>query len=255
MSEIIDTHSHLEQIENLKEAIINAVNSGITGIIAVGVDYSSNQKILELSQKFLQPKIYPALGIHPTEIKPEEIEIALNFIEKNISQLVAIGEIGLDYWFKTTQPGKNQQLQKDVFISQLQLAKKYFLPVIIHSRGAWNESYEIARRENITTAVFHWYSGPLDVLEKIIQTGYFISASPALEYSQQHRQAVENAPLENILVETDSPVRYRDKQQNFYTSQPKDILRTIKTLAEIKKIPPEKIIDQTTVNAKKIFNL
>jgi len=253
--ELIDTHAHLEQIENLSEAIENAIIAGITGIVAVGVDYPSNQKILEISKKFHRPEIYPAMGIHPTEIKVEEVEKTLQLIEENAQLLVAIGEIGLDYWIKNNEPEKNQRIQKEIFTIHLRLAKKYSLPAIIHSRGAWEDCYKIVQQENIRRAVFHWYSGPQDILEKIIQCGYFISASPALEYSQPHRQAIEKVPLEKILVETDSPVRYKNSSGDFYLAQPKDVLRTIRALAAIKKLTPEKIIEQTTVNAKLFFNL
>jgi len=256
MKNITDTHVHLEEIENLQEVLDNAIQSGITSVVAVGSDHKSNLKILELADKIKTLKIYPALGIHPTNIVKEEIETTLRFIEDNIKKIIAIGEIGLDYWYKSNNKEiQNIQLQNEVFELQLALSKKYSKPVIIHSRGAWQECYEITKSKNIQKAVFHWYSGPVEILKKIIQDGYMVSATPALEYSVHHIQAIEQSPIENILVETDTPVRYKTKNGESYISQPRDVLRTIKALSLIKNLSDENTAEITLSNAIKFFNL
>jgi len=255
-TDIIDTHVHLEEIENLDEVLVKAKQAGIVMLIAVGSDYASNKRIIELLEKIKIIKIYPALGIHPTNIKYDELELTLKFIEDNISQIVAIGEIGLDYWFKSVEKNQNErQIQSKVFELQLELAKKYSKPVIVHSRGAWQECYELVKNKNIEKAVFHWYSGSIDVLNKIIQAGYFISATPALEYSPQHRSAIDCSPIENILVETDSPVRYKTSTGEIYIAEPKDVLRTLKSLSSIKNIEFNELVNITTQNAKRLFNI
>jgi len=253
---IIDTHAHIDEIENLQEVLNLAKDFGVYVVIGVSCDYSSSKKILELAENINIIKVYPAIGLHPSNIKIEEIEQTLKFIEENISKVVAIGEIGLDFWEKSLK--KNPQLkdvQIEVFAEQLKLAKEYSKPVIIHSRGAWNECYELVRKNDIKYAVFHWYSGPVDVLKKIIEDGYYISATPALEYSLQFQQAIKSAPIEKILVETDSPVRYKTSDGNYYSAQPKDVIKTLKFLSEIKELPFDEVVAITTNNAKEFFKI
>lgn len=254
--EIIDTHVHLEEIEQLEEVLLEAKHSGVTGIIAVGSNYASSKRVMELSKEVEILRIYPALGIHPTEIELDDIEAAMRFIEENISQIIAIGEVGLDYWHKSIKKTHHAiEIQHKVFELQLDLAKRYSKPVIIHSRGAWQECYEITKAKGIERAVFHWYSGPLEILEKIIQAGYFISATPALEYSPLHRAAIEKAPLDNILVETDSPVRYNPATDKAYTARPKDVIKTLMHLSVIKQMGLNEASNITARNAKRLFNI
>ena len=100
----------------------------------------------------------------------------------------------------------------------------------------------------VERAVFHWYSGPLDILEEIIHKGYYISATPALAYSRFHQAAVQKAPLERILIETDSPVEYQGKK-----SEPANLIDTLKSLSLLKGMPLQKVADITTDNARQFF--
>ncbi len=255
MFKLIDTHCHLDQVENVNLALEEAEKSEVEAIIAVGTDHNSNIKNLELAKNKPLNKIFVALGIHPTEIKTNEIEASIKFIRKNISKAIAIGEIGLDYWYKKIKKDlKAKEEQKQVFVSLLKLAIEFNLPVIIHSRGAWKDCFEIATELGIKKAVFHWYSGPLDILQKIIQSGFFISATPALGYSEQHQQAIRNAPLENILIETDSPVFYQNQKGGF-NAGPKDVVTTLRLLSELKQISGPQIKAITAENAIKFFGL
>lgn len=256
MIDIIDTHVHIEEIEDLELVLNRAKEANVASLIAVGSDCSSNKEILRLSREVNLLKIYPALGIHPGNINLDEFETTLKSIEENISKVTAIGEIGLDYWYKSVK--KNQaerEKQHKIFNLQLELAKKYSKPVIIHSRGAWEECYKIVKDKEIERAVFHWYSGPIDILNKIIEAGYLISATPALEYSPPHRAAIEQSPIENILVETDSPVRYKTGTDETYASEPKDVIKTLRALSAIKSIEFDGLVDITTQNAKQLFNI
>jgi TatD DNase family protein len=156
-----------------------------------------------------------------------------------------LGEVGLDYKVKI-----KKSLQHNVFSQVLALAEKYKKPVIVHSRYSYEKTYEMVSAANIKKAVFHWYSGPLDVLEKIIDAGYFISATPALAYSEKHQEAVLKAPLDQILIETDSPVEYQGK-----LSEPATLIETIAELSKLKKEPVEIIAEKTTKNAKWFFDI
>ncbi len=230
--QLIDTHAHLDHIKNLPTAIENAVNAGVCGIVAVSEGYSSSKRNLEIikESKNCPINIYLAMGIHPSEADLEDVGKVQDLIRENASYVKAIGEIGLDYWYKWVRKDEERKKrQQQVFISLLKLAIELDIPVIIHSRGAWKDCVDIAIGLGIKKAVFHWYSGPLDVLDKILEAGYCISATPSLVYSPQAQDAVRHAPLSMILIETDSPVYYKSSpsmNDGFY-AEPKDVFRVV----------------------------
>lgn len=255
MFNLIDTHCHLDQNEDISRSIKEAKQAGVEAIIAVGVDYNSNLKNLEIAQNKPAIKVFAALGIHPTEIKTEEIEKSLKFIKDNIKNAIAIGEIGLDYWHKKIKKdSKAKETQRQIFIAQLKIAQEFNLPVIIHSRGAWKDCLDLILASKVKKAVFHWYSGPLDILKEAIQGGFLVSATPALAYSPQHQEAIKNTPLENILIETDSPVFYRNKNGGFRAA-PKDVILTLGLLAQIKEKSKQEVKTITAKTAVKFFHL
>ena len=257
--DIIDSHCHLEEIKDLSAVLKRAKEAGVTAIIAAGVHYESNKEVLEICRLFNDPKaypvIYPALGIHPKDVNASDPDLALKFIEENIKDIVGVGEIGLDYWYKEARKdGPGRGLQKEIFLKQLDIANRYEKPVIIHSRGAWRECLEKVVERGVKRAVFHWYSGPEDILKEILKNGYFISAAPSCEYSKEHARAVKIASIEKMFVETDSPVTYKPASGN-YTSEPKDVLRVIKAVAKIKGISEFEITRKTTENTIGFFKI
>lgn len=245
LSGLIDTHSHLDEIENIKEVLKTAHAYGLEKIIAVSSDYESSKKILGILNKKFQVKIFPSLGIHPNNLKGD-IEKGIDIIKENINEIVAIGECGLDYKYKIF----SKEYQKDVFLRQIILASEFKKPMIIHSRGAWEDCFELLKDSDVEKVNFHWFSGDIDILKKILDKGYFISATPALKYSPPHREAIKFAPLETILLETDSPTMHFKS-----TSEPKDIIITIKYISEIKNQPYDKVIEITNRNASLFFNI
>lgn len=254
MIELIDTHAHLDQIDNIPNVLKRAFEAGVKTIVAVSSDYNSCIKTLEIS-KSKQVRILPAFGIHPWEITNEAVDKCLEFIKENSKSAIAIGEIGLDYWYKEVKKDKSKkETQQDLFRKQLGIAKQYNLPVIIHSRGAWQDCFLLCKENGIKKAVFHWYSGPVDVLKEILNFGYFVSATPALSYSSQHQDAIKEAPLDNLFIETDSPVFYRNQQGGF-NSEPKDVALTLELVSSIKNLTRPEVAEKTLQNAKKFFSL
>ncbi|MEM2889747.1 MAG: TatD family hydrolase, partial [Candidatus Hadarchaeum sp.] len=136
------------------------------------------------------------------------------------------------------------------FARILELAENYDKPVIIHSRWAWREAFEMVKSTGAMRAVFHWYSGPLDVLREIIEQGFYISATPAAEFSKAHQMVIKEVPLERLLLETDSPVKYRG-----IVSTPSHILKTLKAVAQLKEIDESRLAEITTKNATNIFRI
>lgn len=254
MFEVIDTHAHLDEIADLQAALKDARNVGVTAIIAVGSNHRSNQRILEICLE--HPAIvYPALGLHPWELgnlEPHHIESTLKFIEEKTGGVVAIGEIGLDYDKRVTKMAP-KELQKEVFKRLLFQARQEAKPVIVHSRYAWKDSFEIVKETGIKKAVFHWFTGLSSVLREILQAGYFISATPAAEYHEEHRRAIKETPLERLLLESDCPVIYG--RETKYRSTPSHVLRSLKAAAAIKDLGEVTLAEQTTRNAAHFFGL
>ena len=255
---IIDCHAHLEQIRDLEAALSRAKQAQVVAIVAVSVDLNSCQEVLKISRNYrdrrLYPQIYPALGMHPGNLQPAQLPAVIKLIEENMDKIAAIGEIGLDFWYKQAKEAGPRKLQEETFLQQLDLAKRYNKPVIIHSRGAWRDCLTLVVQQGITQAVFHWYSGPQDVLQDILKQGYFISATASCEYSREHRQAIEETPLEKLLLETDAPVVFKGESGK-YQSEPKDVLRALKAVAQIKDVAEAVLAQKTLENAREFFSI
>jgi len=240
---LIDTHAHLDEFPDLNLVVERAKASGVVAVVAVGQGKASNEKTLSLARSN-EGYIFPALGIHPWEVD-SDIEAVLSMIKRNLSGCVAIGEIGLDYWIK-----KDKENQKTVLKGLLTLAAAGGKPVCVHTRGAWEDAHRMVKESNVRRGVFHWYSGPLDVLRSLLDDGYFVSATPATEYSKAHREAIRNTPLDSLLLETDSPVKYKGVE-----AEPAAVFKTLKFVAALKSLTEEVVSEKTTENAIKLFGL
>jgi TatD DNase family protein len=241
---LVDGHAHLEEVEDLTESLQDARAAGVCGIIAVGMNAESNQKALEIAEGN-RGYVYAAVGYHPWEIKEKEVEENLSFIRDHVGECVALGEIGLDYKVRV-----KKELQWRVFGDLLEIALDSNKPVIIHCRYSHRRAFEMVKERKIKRAIFHWYSGPSDLLDKILSVGYFISATPALAYSPPHQQAIKGAPIERILLETDTPVSYRGKE-----ARPKDVRFSLKEVARLKGLDPSVVAERTTENASRFFKI
>ena len=255
MYRLIDSHAHLDELEDLESAIERAKDNGVIAIIAVGSDYRSNNQVLEISAKY-KFYVFPALGLHPWSLGEPEIDLEsnLHFIEDNIKEAVAIGEIGLDYHKKLIAKA-DKELQKGVLREVLNLAARYKKPALIHSRYAWRDSFTLVKEAGVEKSVFHWYTGPINVLREFITEGYLASATLAAEYHEEHRRAVKETPLESLMLETDSPVVYRLPAESEHRSEPADIARVLKIVARLKDLEPEIVAQKTTENALQFYEI
>ncbi|MEM2251489.1 MAG: TatD family hydrolase [Candidatus Hadarchaeales archaeon] len=240
---LVDCHAHLAELLNLDQELEKAKEVGVRAIVAVGTDKTSNEIVGRISEKY-QGYVFPALGLHPWNLG-NDIEKEVRSIEKHIEECIALGEVGLDFKYQTPR-----ELQTKAFSLILDLASRYDKPIIVHSRWAWREAFEMVRDVGIKRAVFHWYSGPLDVMREILAEGYYISATPAVEFSEAHKRAIRETPLERLLLETDSPVKYRG-----VPSGPQDITKTLEGVARLKEVEKAKVAEITTENATEFFNI
>ena len=232
---IIDTHCHLSKKDynNLDEVIKN-----IDGIIIIsGCDDKTNREVIEIVNKY--ETVYGTLGIHPEEID-KLTDNSFEFIERNLNnpKIVAIGEIGLDYYWNK----ENKQEQQKVFRKQLEIAKNYNLPVVVHSRDAIEDTYNILKDYKLKGDI-HCFGSSLEFADNL-NTPYGIKS----------KEVVKNISLDSILLETDSPYLspepFRGKK-----NEPKNVEYVAKKIAELKNISFEEVVDITTSNAKSLFDL
>lgn len=234
--------------EKVQEEIRKAQDKGIKKFIGVPLDFHSNKRLLELSETF--DPIYPTVGIHPKyapKSSSEHVEKICTLLEK--PQVVAAGEIGLDLHF-LDETTKEQQLK--VFRKILHKAVHLNLPIILHCPRGEPKTFEEVKKAEANKVVFHWYTGPHEILRKIISTeNYYISVTPAIHYSGKLQKIVNITDLENIIVESDGPTNYRDIGKG----NPYRVKKIIEKISSIKNVPVNKVEKITTENAKQIFKI
>lgn len=244
MMNVFDSHAHIDCLENVESSIQEAKKAGIVGIIAPGLDIVSSKKLLNISQNY--PNfLYPSIGYYPWEINLEKNDEILEEIDELLPYYFALGEIGLDYKSKI-----NKNVQKETFAHLLKIAKKHEKPVIIHVRYVHNSAFNMVKEAGISRAVFHSFNGDLEVLNKIVDAGYYVSAAPSVTYNEFHKNAILNTPIENLLLETDTPIPYRD-----FISRPIHVIETLKGVAHLKNIDIQHVADQTLFNTKKFLDI
>ena len=242
--QFIDTHAHLDAFENAEEVVARAQRGAIGAIVAVGSDQSSNERILDLAHQF-PCYVLPSIGLHPWRLKDGDLESNFSLIQKEIGRCVALGEIGLD--FATAIP---RELQDETLQRLLAIASQEEKPVLLHARRAWREALQRLKNFHIRKAVFHWYSGPMEVLGSLLDEGYYISATPAAAYSERHRRAVQRVPLNRLLLETDAPESYGG-----VPSEPRDLWKTLQAVRALRPENKAQISLQTDRNALEFFSL
>jgi len=237
-----DTHSHLYQIPHWEELLPKLEEERIK-VIVVGEERKSNEKVKEICKKF--PKLlYPAFGLHPYLLPQLDVKRELEWLEENLSTATAVGEVGLDF---KGEEAKDSQIE--VFLTLLDLAKKFDLPVIIHSRKAARECVEVVRDSGWRKVVFHWFTAP-SLVEDIVELDGYFSVGPQASLSHSYRKVVEKAPLERIILETDSPVSLKG-----IPTSPLQVKEAVKVVSLLKGEPMEKVVEITSGNVYKIFGL
>lgn len=254
MPGLVDTHAHLDELEDLAIAVEHAKRAGVEAVISMGQDLASNIRTFELARAY-PGFIYPAIGLHPWSLggmDPAVQEENIAFIRDNLQGALALGEVGLDY-DKRVLKGAGKELQKDVLKRLLKLAVELDRPVSFHSRYAWKDSLQIVTESGARRLVFHWYTGFSSTLAGLIEGGYYISATPAAEYHDEHRRAIREAPVEKLLLETDCPVHYGREEK--YRSGPCDLPRGLKAAAAIKGILPDELSRIARENTTRLFGI
>ncbi|AFM39152.1 hydrolase, TatD family [Desulfosporosinus acidiphilus SJ4] len=252
---IWDTHAHLDDEsyqEDFQDVLERIKSSGISRVTNVGYDFSSSKRSVQLAQDY--DFIYAAIGIHPhnAEEVTEEVMAQLQALARK-PKVLAWGEIGLDY-YRDLSPRSTQQ---KVFIQQIELANNAGLPIVIHNRDAHQDVMEIVKAHPPRYGgVFHCYSGSWEMAKILLKIGFYLSfAGPLTFKNARHTvEVARNAPLDRILVETDSPYLSPEPRRG-KRNEPAYVREVVRKLAEIKELSMEEMALQTMHNAETIFKL
>ncbi len=251
---LIDTHTHLyldDFEKDRKEIINNALENGVERMLLPNIDSSTLHDLKALTTAFPEC-CFPMMGLHPTSVK-EDYEKEVMLVEQELAteEYRGVGEIGIDlYWDNTFE-----EAQKEVFRQQLQLAKKYRLAVSIHTRNAFEITYQIVKEEltDDLNGVFHCFTGTMTEAKKIMDTGFKMGIGGIVTFKNSGlAEVVAQLPLEALVLETDAPyltpAPFRGKR-----NQSAYLLYVVKKIAAIKNIPIEAVAENTTRTAENLF--
>lgn len=247
---LVDTHCHLNLTDDIDTIIMEAADNNVKKLIISGCDKKSIRDGLEIIYRY--PEIYMTVGFHPDEVDDltdkdiNDLEILI----KTNKKIVGIGEIGLDYYHNDM----NIDIQKEYFIKQLELAEKYDLPVVIHSRESIQDVYDILK-EHKARGVIHCFSGSLEMAELFIKLGFYLGIGGVLTFKNSKLgEVVKEIDLDHFVLETDSPYLAPEPYRG-HTNYPKNIKIVAQALRKIKEVSLEEVTNKTTDNVNKIFNL
>lgn len=256
--EFFDAHAHYndEKFNEDKTELINDIyNFGITKLISAGYNIKSSKEAIELSKK--HEFIYATCGISPNDIpeKIEQIQEQLSTI-KQIAQhekIVAIGEIGLDYYWNK----ENKDIQKEIFIKQIEIANELKLPIVIHTREAISNTLEILKKYKVNKkGIFHCCALNRELIKEALKLGFYISFAGPITFknSKNAEEIIKLVPLEKILIETDSPYLSPEPNRG-KRNDSRNIKYIAQKIAESKQIQLEEIAKITYENACKIYEI
>lgn len=280
---LFDTHTHLEIIDDLENALKRAKEAGVGKIITIGTSLESSKKAIEISDstslklrgaKENFPEIFATCGLHPKDAKKElekhpfgQCIDTLKQIAKSSDKVVGVGEAGLDYYLEGDKrketSEKEKEFQKNLFVRQVELAADLNLPLIIHCRNAWDEIFELVRGATSATSrgrssnlrgVFHSWTGNWQAAQKALDLDFYISFSGIVTFKNAAdlKEVAKKMPLERMLIETDSPFLSPEPLRG-RTNEPKNVRMITEFLAHLRSQPINTIIGASADNAKGLF--
>jgi TatD DNase family protein len=254
---LVDAHIHLSDDDYsgcVDEIVQEAKALSVVAVVSNSMDLKTSIGSLELAERF-PSMVYAAVGIHPwtvNDLTDDQFQETIDFISKKAKSkgLVAIGEIGLDFKYMNIW---DRQLK--VFDSMLHLAEKLVLPVIIHSRGTTAQIVDMLPSYSVKKVLLHWFSNPISALTKAVDHGFYISEGAPVVFSNGIRDVVKKVPMENLLTETDGPVRFfRPPFQGKRTTSA-FIPTIVKAIAEVRKMDPESVAKHVRENFEGFFGI
>lgn len=247
---LIDTHCHISLTDDIDSMVMDAEENNVLKFIMSGCDAKSIRDGLEIIYRY--PTIYMTAGFHPDEadsVTDKDLEDLEKIIITN-KKIIGIGEIGLDYYHNDMNIDK----QKEIFIKQIELAEKYDLPIVIHSRESIGDVYDILK-EHHAKGIIHCFSGSLEMAKLFIDLGFYLGIGGVLTFKNSKlKDVIKEIPLENIVLETDSPYLAPEPYRG-HTNYPKNIKIVAQALRKIKEVSLDEVATITTNNVHQIYNL
>lgn len=249
--ELVDVHCHIyDKVfdENRNKVIENALSLGVRKIVCSPLDQDSFDKTIKLMENY--PKtIYCTAGYDYSILESEKFEEYLKIVKSRIDKIVGIGEVGLDFFiFRKDEEKKKQEI---LFRNWIRISKELDLPIVVHSRSAGKYAIRILIDEKAEKVIMHAFDGSVGYAIEGAKKGFYFSIPPSIVRSEQKQKLVKHVSLDNLLLESDSPVLGPTKD---IINTPSNVLISAGKIAEIKKIPLSDVIKKTTMNAYSVFN-
>jgi TatD DNase family protein len=250
---LIDVHCHLSDpsFEEDRDLVVKrATDIGVVAIVSNSENLKDAVEVIRLSEKY-KGIVFAAIGVHPTNLLTcnESFEKIREFIVSNSKKIVAIGEVGLDYFYG--KEDKEREVMKLFLKGFAKLSKELDLPIIVHSRSAGKYAIEIMKEMEVKKVILHAFDGKAAFATQAMKYGYFFSIPPSIVRSQQKRKLVKAVKLENLLLESDAPVLSPDPKTR---NEPKNVIISAQEISKIKEVSLEEVAEKTTQNALRLFN-
>jgi TatD DNase family protein len=231
---------------DLEEVLNRAVARGVQAVLTVSETVAEAQQILALAARY--PVLKPCAGLYPTILDREAAADMLTFIRQQQDHLVAIGEVGLDYW--KVQDHDERALQREILAQHIALARELDLPLNVHSRSAGRHTIAWLHEHGAQRVLMHAFDGKASTAKAGIEAGYYFSVPPSVIRSPQKQKLVRQLPIEHLLLESDSPVLGPEKDQR---NEPGNVWISCTTIASLKGLAVETVAEMTTANARRLF--
>ena len=248
---LIDTHAHLDMLDDVDTAIKEARTAGVKKIIIPSASEDSFERILEICHKY--DDVYALLGVHPEDCDKFTNSTAKKIIDlASDPKVVGIGEIGLDYHYTK----ENKDIQKRVFNTQLEIAKVLDLPIVVHDREAHGDTLQILKEQNVKKVLLHCYSGSVEFAHECIKLGYKIALGGVVTFknAKEIKAVAQEIDIKDIMLETDCPYLaphpFRGQENS-----PKYIGFVAKEIANLKNISYDSVANTTSENARSFFRI
>jgi len=246
---LTDCHAHLADPlfdPDRHEVLRRARSAGVNAIVTVGETLSEAQRILELSA--IHDELLPCAGLYPTWLDLDQAERVRGWIRSRRDRLVAIGEVGLDYW-KVQDPAE-REVQREIFRGFVRLSKELDLPLNVHSRSAGKQAIALLLEEGARAVQLHAFDGKPASALAAIEAGYFFSVPASVVRSRQKQKLVRRLPLDRLLLETDSPVLPPDPGTR---NEPAALRRALTAVAEIQQRPEREVAEAAAANFRRLY--
>jgi len=249
---LIDAHCHLQDEAfdmDRDDVVRRAHQAGVTSIVTSSLSLVDASKTLEIAERF-QDYVYVCIGLDPADLDLEEAEEVRKFIRAHKDLIVGLGEVGLDYYWVREE--ESRELQMRLFKEWIGLAEEVHLPLVVHSRSAGKYATQILLNSGYKRVLMHAYDGRVGWAVKAAEEGAYFSIPTSVWHSRQKQKLVKALPLECLMVESDAPVLSPIRGDR---NEPANLVYAIRRIAELKDLSEEKVVDTTTKNTEKFFQL